>query len=361
MTSSRTRRVTALLLCLLVLLGSGGCTMGANPLQREMTVTAYFPTATGLFTGNDVGILGVKVGRVDRIVPEGDRVKVVLKVDADQPVPATAGAVVVSRSAATDRYVELTPVWASGPKMRDGAVIPLSRTRTPVEFDEVLGTLGSFAEQIGGDGPTRNAVRRLLSQSAHTLAGHGQLLNDSVTGLSAATGRVHEQRGNAEQTLVALDQLTTTVARNQGTVRRFVTQVSRASRLLAEERANFRTSLRAVTRMITDVADFAKENRAAMTRVVGHTNATLRTVLKDRDQVAEILRITPLAMQNLQKVVKPNGRITVRINPSALLPIGGLVQKLCNVLPGDLCTGIGLDPTVLVDNLLNLLGLGGRR
>ena len=34
-------------------------------------VTAYFTETVGLYTGNDVRILGVKVGKIDSITPEG--------------------------------------------------------------------------------------------------------------------------------------------------------------------------------------------------------------------------------------------------------------------------------------------------
>ncbi len=96
-----------------------------------MEVIAYFEDSAGLFVGNDVGILGVAVGKITSIEPDGDQVKVTMEVDDDYDVPADAGAVVVARSVATDRYVELTPVYSKGPTLEDGDEIAIERTRDP--------------------------------------------------------------------------------------------------------------------------------------------------------------------------------------------------------------------------------------
>ena len=129
-----TRVLRLALVAVLVLLATG-CVPDAVRGEK-ITVTAYFADSAGLFVGNDVGVLGVPIGKVTDIEPDGDRVKVTMEIDADRAVPADAGAVVVARSVATDRYVELTPVYDGGEKLTDGAEIDVERTASPVDFDE---------------------------------------------------------------------------------------------------------------------------------------------------------------------------------------------------------------------------------
>src|SRR5689334_12832883 len=112
------RRILSVLVVVTVLFGVGGC---APSFGGKMKITALMKDSAGLFVGNDVGILGVPVGTVTAIKPDGDHVRVTMEIDKDQAVPADAGAVVVARSVATDRYVELTPVYHSGPRMKGGA------------------------------------------------------------------------------------------------------------------------------------------------------------------------------------------------------------------------------------------------
>ena len=115
------------------------------------TITAYFPTATSIYPGDEVRVSGVKVGKIDSIKPEGTQTKMTLKVDHGVPVPADAKAVIVAQNLVAARYVQLTPAYRTGggPTMRDGAVIPSDRTAVPVEWDEVKTQLMRLATELG--------------------------------------------------------------------------------------------------------------------------------------------------------------------------------------------------------------------
>ena len=54
--------------------------LGFSRLGRT-TISATFPSAVGIAEGTDVRVLGVTVGSVDEVVPEGDTVLVRLHVD----------------------------------------------------------------------------------------------------------------------------------------------------------------------------------------------------------------------------------------------------------------------------------------
>jgi virulence factor Mce-like protein len=86
-------------------------------------LTAYFTRTVGLYTGNDVRIMGVKVGHIESITPVGPQVKVVMAYDGDDRVPLHARAVVVTPSIVSDRYVQLSPGYTSGPTLPDNAVL----------------------------------------------------------------------------------------------------------------------------------------------------------------------------------------------------------------------------------------------
>jgi phospholipid/cholesterol/gamma-HCH transport system substrate-binding protein len=334
-----------LLVVALTALTLSGC-MPSNPLDEKITVTAYFPDSAGLFVGNDVGILGVPVGKITAIEPAGIEVKVTMEVDADRAIPADAGAAVVARSVATDRYVELTPVYDGGPKLDDGAVIARDKTATPVDFDEVLEALNTFATGISGSKEGTKAIQRIIEDGEAAFRGKGELFNGTVTSLAEAVNGVSGQRQDLAQTLVSLDVLVNEIAQNEGTARTFVQQVSRASRLLADERENFRSALRSLDEAVTVVADFAVTNREQVVRAIGGTSKVFRTMLRRQKELTEILEVLPLALQNLERVVTPEGRAPVRVPPTVILPFGSQITELCESLPGPICDLIsGSDPT----------------
>jgi len=113
-------------------------------------VTAYFTQTIGVYPGSTVRILGVSVGKIDSVEPEGRQVKVTMTINDGVPVPASAGAVVVAASVVSDRYIQLTPPWTSGPQLANDAVIPASRTATPLEVDQLYASLTKLASRCGG-------------------------------------------------------------------------------------------------------------------------------------------------------------------------------------------------------------------
>src|SRR5487761_1216118 len=119
--------VIALISAGLVLLTGGSSTQ----------VTAYF-TQT----------IGVPVGTIDSVQPEGKQVKVTMTVNSGVPIPAKADAVVVAASVVADRYIQLLPAYTSGPRLASGAVIPASRTATPVEVDQLYSSLAKLATDL---------------------------------------------------------------------------------------------------------------------------------------------------------------------------------------------------------------------
>lgn len=314
--------------------GLSGCGLVGG--DDEVTVKAYFADSAGLFVGNDVGVLGVTIGEITSIEPAGDQVLVTMKVDGEQPLPADVGAAVVARSVATDRYVELTPVYREGDRFEDGQTIPVDRTETPVDFDEVLEALNEFATGIGGNKATTKAVQRFIDAGTKALEGRGPLLNQTIHSLAEGVDGISSQREDIAATMESLDVLLSTIATNESTARRFVRQVSSASELLADERQNFRQALRSLDEAVTTVAEFAVDNREQIVRTVKGSTTLMSTVLSKQDRLEEILRVMPLALENIAMI--KGDRLPVRMDPLMIVDVlGGVLGDVCEQLPGDLC------------------------
>lgn len=336
------------LLRLLVVAGlvllTGGCVPAAVK-GDTIEVTAYFSDAAGLFVGNDVGVLGVPIGEVTAIEPQGDRVEVTLEIDADRAIPEDAGAVIVARSVATDRYVEMTPVYQSGPRLDDGAEIGTDRTESPVDFDEVLAALNEFATGIAGSKDATRALERFIDAGAGALRGNGELLNRSTRELAQLISTFSGQRKNFAATVVSLDRLVGTIADNDDTVREFIDQVAAASSLLNDERGNLRRALRSIDRAVRIVAEFAVDNRDQVVGVVDQTTRVFRTMLGKRAELGELLRVMPFTLENLERLPVANGRIPTRVHPAVIPPFGDQLIQMCEQLPLGLCDLIdGTDP-----------------
>ncbi|HUM00083.1 MAG TPA: MlaD family protein, partial [Mycobacterium sp.] len=135
---SRNRLLAGIAVVLIGLLVAAAIFVLRQTLFKPTTITAYFTATTAIYPGDEVRVAGVKVGTIASIEPVGTQAKMTMHVDRDVPIPADAKAVIVAQNLVAQRYVQLTPAYrATGPKMADGAVIPLDRTAVPVEWDEV--------------------------------------------------------------------------------------------------------------------------------------------------------------------------------------------------------------------------------
>jgi len=159
-------------------------------------VTAYFTDTIGVYPGSTVRVLGVPVGTVDAVQPQGTQVKVTLTVNSGVAVPADAKAVVVAASVVSDRYIQLTPAYTGGPQLTDNATIPASRTAVPVEVDQIYASLNRFAQALGPNALNKNGA---LSELVKTGAGNRFDLEQAETNVKELTAQLAGARAAEQQ------------------------------------------------------------------------------------------------------------------------------------------------------------------
>jgi virulence factor Mce-like protein len=307
-------------------------------LQRgsQRTVTAYFANTVGLYTQNEVTIQGIPVGSVDDIVPQGDVVRVTLKVDNDAPVMANPQAVIVAPTLVSDRYIQLGPTYEGGPQLADGAVIPLEKTGTPVELDRVYQSLDTIARSLGPNGANRTgALNELLRSSSGALGGNGELLKSTITELGGAVGTLADNRDNLFATVDNLGQFTKMLARNDGAVRDLNNQLADISAFLASERGNLSTVLATLPPALDDVARFIRDNRDILRTDVRKLANITDIIVRQRAALTEFANVAPAALGNLTNSYNArSGTLDVRPVLAPELLGGGLDPRelLCNLL-----------------------------
>jgi phospholipid/cholesterol/gamma-HCH transport system substrate-binding protein len=164
-------------------------------LEDTYDVTAEFADATGLRTGVEVTLRGLRIGRVStvRIVP--GRAEVVLSIDADAELPNGSGAAIRRRSAVGEPYVaiEVPTGWQPG----DGSIptmghrIPLESTSTPLAYGDLFTAADSLLAAVD---PADLGV--VTSELATALGGRGEELAQLTDDTSDAITTL--ARGQAE-------------------------------------------------------------------------------------------------------------------------------------------------------------------
>jgi len=372
-----TRRRLAVL-CALALVAGLTAVFWPEPTQAKLT--AYFPRTVSIYPGSDVRVLGIRIGQVTSITPEGSRVRVELEYDAKRKIPADAKAAIINSSVVSDRYVQLLPVYRGGPVMSSGAVIPEERTAVPVELDRIFDSLNTVSTALGPQGANADgSLSRLLGVSAANLDGRGEQLHQTVQDLSQAVTTLADGRQDLFGTVQNLQVFTAALAADDAKVRSFNQSLAGVSSQLAGEREDLGTALKDLAEALGEVSTFVHDNKAALgTDLKGLTDVT-NVLVKEQAALKEFLDVAPTALGNLNNAYNPAaGTLDTRNNAqqaqdpglylcSLLQSIGKptdckAMQDLFNSLPklpaGDPVTG-QLQLPVSIDRTLGGI-LGGK-
>jgi phospholipid/cholesterol/gamma-HCH transport system substrate-binding protein len=318
-----------------------------KPGGDERYVTADFPRTVSLYQGSDLKILGVPVGKVDKVTPIGTKVRVQMHYDGKYKVPANAKAVIVSPSIVGDRFVQLTPGYTKGGTLPDHAHLGLDRTATPLELDEIFGSINDLDKALGPDGANKadsggvGPLTRLLDSTARNFGGQGVEFNKTLKNFGAFTKTLADNKDALFSTLGKVEDFTGTLKKNDTTVRRFNDSLAQGANLLAGERQDLAAVLHDLSVALTQVRSFVKDNRASLTSNITGLNQISKILVKRRDALDEILRVAPAALNNLFLAgnVK-QGTLDTRDN------IGELTSKLTSNPVQVLCSFVAqADPT----------------
>ncbi len=268
--------------------------------SEPRTVTAHFPRAVSVYQGTDVRILGVNVGRVTAVIPEGNSVRVDMEYDARYKVPADAKAVIVTPTLVADRFVQLTPAYSGGALMADGADIPLPDTGVPVELDRIYASLRDLSEALGPNGVNKDGtLDHLLEAGARNLKGQGRLGNRMLTRLSQAADTFGRGSGDLFATVTQLAKFSETLGSNDRLVRAFIKDLSGMSSSLVGERVELQRALASVARAVGTVKGFVHDNHRALVTDLEKLTRVMKTINSERDSIDTALRAGPLALGNL--------------------------------------------------------------
>jgi phospholipid/cholesterol/gamma-HCH transport system substrate-binding protein len=297
-------------------------------------ITAYFRQTIGVYPGSSVRVLGVPVGKVDAVQPEGTQVKVTMTINAGVPIPASAQAVVVSASVVSDRYVQLIPAYTSGPQMADSATIPIGRTAVPVEVDQIYASLAKLSAALGPNGLNKHgALNDLIRTGAANLAGNGAYLHSEITQFSALSKTLGDSSGNLYATIAYLAQFTHMLKTNDGQVRLAEQQLSSVTGFLASDRQNLAAALSQLATALGQVQGFIANNRSLITSNVTKLAAITHILVKERASLAETLDVAPLAVDNVVNAYNSTTRTLTGRGDLNELSMGPGAQQLGATAP----------------------------
>ncbi|MDV3132970.1 MCE family protein [Mycobacterium sp. 29Ha] len=315
--NSRVGRIglAAVLVALLIV---GIVTINTYGVGQRATIIGYFDNSNGIYEGDDVVILGVPVGTVEKIEPQPLRTKITFSVDEEYKVPADAKAVILSPALVTARAIQLVPVYSSGPTLQNGAVIPQDRTAVPVEFDQFRQQLERLADTLQPTTPGGvSTLGAFVSTAADNLRGQGANIRETLIKLSDAFSALGDNSKGLFGTVKNLSILVSALQDSTDLLRQLNQNLAATTGLLANDPNEVGAAVRDLADVVDDVRTFVAENRETLGTTSDKLASVSQTLHDNLGDIKQLLHVAPNAFQNFLNIYQPaQGALTGALSTS---------------------------------------------
>ncbi|MBO2446198.1 MCE family protein [Actinomadura barringtoniae] len=259
-------------------------------IDRPYHINVEFVSSPGLHPNFEVDYLGLRIGKIDSVKLEKDKVVVRLDIDRGVKVPQGVTAAAARKSAVGEPVVELTPpagISPDAPKLKAGSVIPVSQTKVPPKYGDLFGAVIQTLKAI------KPEDAKVLT---HELAEGWSGREDSL-----------------RQVIQGGDQLSTTFANNTELLDGLTKDFGKISKVLADNRDDLGSGIDNVAALTKALAQM----RGELTQLRDNGPDLLKTVNGLLDQTGDdlgctvdslgtlgITKYNPHAIQDLSDTLK---------------------------------------------------------
>ena len=325
-----------------------GCWYVFGRGDNNRIVNADFAFVNGLYQGSTVTVLGVPVGTIDKVEARGDHVRLTLRVREDVKLPAKVQAYVLNPSVISDRHLELGPAYTEGDTFKDGGVIPVERTHSPISWDKLMESVKTLTQVMGPgtdtgtDGKSDEGLGALLSRTAKSWDGRGPEFGTAMSTLASASGIFGARSEDIAGLIDSLDLMMTTFKNKQVSLDGLITSMSRLSDEWATANTDITTPIKDLRTVFDQINNFVLQHGGDVGVVAENLDTLGKTLVKNKAGMAEFMDLAPLMMQNLSSTIGPDRRGRIRLNVSTTLTQFKTLKPLCDQFPMPICVGAGL-------------------
>nr|WP_051043280.1 MCE family protein [Nocardia cerradoensis] len=236
----------------------GGADVGDHPMRIDVR----FDDVLDLVPQSAVKVEGVPVGRVESIdvAPDGWTASVHTVVNSSVKLPANAHAEVRQSNLLGEKFVELSAPKdeASPDRLKDGAVIPVDRTRHAVEIEQVLGALSLL---LNGGGVAQ--LQPIVVELNKALAGRENRVRSLLDQADTLIDGLNQQVADIQHALDSLGTLSSRVGQQSDQIGKILDELPAGIKILDQQRPQLIGLLKQLDRVGqagVDVLDKSKDN-----------------------------------------------------------------------------------------------------
>jgi len=265
-------------------------------LARTYHVTAFFSDAAGIAPGDKVTVAGLPAGTVKDVRVERGEVAMDLAVSRGVTLPADSRAEVVIQTLLGKKVVQLV-AGQSGQRLRDGAVIPMDRTTTPVDITQLNDISVNLLQHSDA-----KAFNDFLAEVTKVTQGEGVQVRTLVSGLANLSEAVDSRRAELAQLLTSLRKLSTTLGERNQTVVALIDNLDPVLANLAARQHDIQTLLVATDSGSHATADLVKRDRKVLDQTLASLHVDLGVIDQHQVDLAATINYLRTAVLGYQSV-----------------------------------------------------------
>ena len=327
--------VVVLLGSVLAVLLSGG--VFANTYQ----VTAVFKDAAGIRSGDDVTVAGLDAGSIGAVRIVDGMVEIELKVNSDVEMPADSDASIVVETLLGRKSVQLL-AGGSDDMLAEGDTIPLERTTTPIEIDDLNDASVSLLERSDAE-----ALQQLMIEVTEVTKGKEQEIGTVIDGLADVTAALDSKKEELQRLIESMSTLSTTFASRDDEIVSLIDHYNVVLGNLADRKDDLTSLVVNTDEASHEVADLVKRNRPVLDSTLNALSEALEVVDAHQLDIAATIPYLESAVRGYSSVGYSQGipNRWANIFVQSLGPVGiDAIAGPCGLLDQALDEILGEDP-----------------
>jgi phospholipid/cholesterol/gamma-HCH transport system substrate-binding protein len=259
---------------------------------------ADFTDGSGLKSGDDVRIAGVKVGKVDSVSLKGSVVRVGFTVTNGAHVGDASRADIKIKTLLGQKYIALSPAGTG--KLRGD--IPVSRTSSPLDVTQAFIGLGEREGQID-----TTQLAAAFDTIAATFKDTPPYVHESLRGLERLSTSIASRDEQIKALLRDANTVTQTLAQRDAQIAQLINDSNLILQTVYQQRAVIHDLLVQTTAVSQQLEGLVKENQSVLGPALRRLHGTLDILQRNEDNLDATIHLTAPFIRDFTDVLG-NGR-----------------------------------------------------
>lgn len=284
----------------LLLAGCSMPTLDVLPSSHAVSGSTYplaleVKDAPNLPIGARVKVDGAVIGEVTRVSTHNFVARVDMSIANRVQLPVGTTAQIRFTTPLGENYVALYRPQNPGSAVYHAHdVMPLQATSSAPSIEDAFAALSVL---LNGGG--LQELNTIVSELEHTLNGHTGQIRDLVKQLDTVVGRLNARRGDIDRTLVALNQLASTLKSRNDVIVKAMNTFPDAIQVVASQTAEISALMSHIDRLGRDAATVIKSSSASLTQDVTALTAPVQSLLRASSDFGATMNSLLTAAKNL--------------------------------------------------------------